>query len=218
MDGEYGYLTHKGNNQDKSDRQLRSSTRAPDHKVNDLAFADDIALLENTAAQSQGQLDAIKQEAGKVGLEINIKKTEQMRLNPSNDAPQPAPLQIDGQDIAVVDDFKYLGSHMESSERDINVRIGLAWGAFNKLKSVLSAQKLNLDLRIRFFNAACISILLYGCESWILTEALRDKLDIYARTCYRIMIGIRQSIEHLTNQELYNHVNQAPLRDTIRAR
>ena len=50
--GEFGYLTHKGNNQDHSDIQMRSTTRQLDYRVNHLAFADDISLLENDAAQS----------------------------------------------------------------------------------------------------------------------------------------------------------------------
>ena len=45
--GDFGYLTHKGNTQDNSGRAVRSTTRSTDYKVNYLAFADDIALLEN---------------------------------------------------------------------------------------------------------------------------------------------------------------------------
>ena len=68
------------------------------------------------------------------------------------------------------------------------------------------------------FKAACISILLYGCETWILTEALTEKLDIFARTCYRIMLGIKQSRDHVTNERLYQRVNQVPIREMIRER
>lgn len=213
----FGYLTHRGNAQDTSGRQLRTTTREPDHRVSDLAFADDIALLEGDALQSQRQLDALKINAGLVGLQINIPKTEQMRLNQPIGAGQTAPLHIDGQDIAIVDDFKYLGSYMASSERDINKRIGVAWGAFNKLRSVLCSPKLHISLRTRIFKAACISILLYGCESWVLTDALSDKLDIYARACYRTMLGIKQSVDHITNQELYKRVGQSPISKSIRA-
>ena len=35
--------------------------------------------------------------------------------------------------------------------------------------------------------------MMYGCETWILTKALIEKLEIYARTCYRIMLSIKQS-------------------------
>ena len=45
--GDFGYLTHKGYNQDNSGRAVRSTTRLPDYKVNHLAFADYIDQLKN---------------------------------------------------------------------------------------------------------------------------------------------------------------------------
>ena len=76
-------------------------------------------------------------------------------------------------------------------------------GQLAKLKSILRSPKIKLNYKIRLFKAACISILLYRCETRILTETLIDKLDIYARICYRIMLCINQSIDHVKNQSLY---------------
>ena len=74
--GDFGYLTHKGNNQDKSGRAVRSTTRLPDYKVKDLAFADDIALLENDSTRAQRQLDKLEHEAKKVdGYSVFLGKT-----------------------------------------------------------------------------------------------------------------------------------------------
>ena len=103
--------------------------------------------------------------------------------------------------------LKYVGS----TERDVKVQIGLAWSAFSKLKSILRSLKIKLNFKIRLFKAACISILLYGCETWIFTEILNDKLDINARICYRIMLGIKQSRDQLTNQSLYQLTGQVAL-------
>ena len=69
------------------------------------------------------------------------------------------------------------------------------------------------------FNAACISILLYGCESWLLSTKSTSKLDVFARTCYRIMLGINQKKDRLTNVELYKRAgNQKPVHEIIRER
>ncbi len=129
------------------------------------------------------QLDALKTTASSVGLEINTEKTEQMRLSQPADN-TPTPLHIDGQPIKIVDDFKYLGSYVGSTDKDVNNRIALAWGAFNKLITLLTARSntntLPLRHRMRLFNAACITVLLYGCESWVLsaqpTRRLRQDL------------------------------------------
>ena len=72
---------------------------------------------------------------------------------------------------------------------------------------------IELNFKIRLFKAACKSILLYGCQTWILTEALIEKLEIVARICYRIMLGIKQSRDHVTNESLIHPTGQALLRE-----
>ena len=218
-EGEYGYLTHKGTSTTNT-RSVRTSTREIDRRVNDLAFADDIALLEGENTRAQAQLDSLGHHASTVGLEINILKTEQMRLNLPDTSPPPPPLQIDGQPIKIVDEFKYLGSYMGSTDKDISNRIGLAWAAFTRLRAILTSRsgKPTVKIKIRLFNAACISILLYGCETWVLTASQSTKLDVYARTCYRMMLDIRQSEAHMTNNELYKLVNTRPINAIIRER
>ena len=53
----------------------------------------------------------------------------------------------------------------------------------------------------------------------ILTEALAEKLDIFARTCYQIILGIKQSRDQITtNERLYQRVNQEPIQEMIRER
>ena len=59
---------------------------------------------------------------------------------------------------------------------------------------------------------------MYDCESWILTEASIDKFEIFARTCYRIMLDIKHSRDDVTNRSLYHLSGQAPLRETISER
>jgi hypothetical protein len=79
--------------------------------------------------------------------------------------------------------------------------------ALDKLKDILRArsQKLTINTKFRLYNAACISILLYGCESWVLTNKDRNKLDVFHRTCLRIMMGYNQSENHMTNEALYTY-------------
>ena len=68
--------------------------------------------------------------------------------------------------------------------------------------------QLKIQLRTRIFNAACIPVLLYGCESWTLTETSTEKLDVFVRTLLRIIYGVKQSETHMTNDELYKQLKQ----------
>ena len=107
---------------------------------------------------------------------------------------------------------------MGRTDKDINNRIGLAWAALNRLKPILTSilSKTTVKIKIRLFNAECISILLYGCETWALNASQSVKLDVLARTCYRMILGIRQSEAHVTNNELYKLVNTRPINAIIR--
>ena len=120
-EGDFGFITHP-----------KEGSRKPLKRLNDLDYADDIALLEQTIEQAQLQLTATSNKANEVGLEINVEKTKTMIFNPPP-GPQQA-LTLNGENIEVVSDFKYLGSMMASSERDIKIRKGQAWAAFWKQK------------------------------------------------------------------------------------
>ena len=66
-----------------------------------------------------------------------------------------------------------------------------------------------------FFQAAVVSILLYGCNTWTLTERLEKKLNgNYTRILGAVLNkSLRQ---HLTKQQLYGHL--PPITKTIKVR
>ena len=79
---------------------------------------------------------------------------------------QPAPLlSRQSKILKVVPDFKYLGSWVNSTEKDIEVRNSLAWKALNDMASIWSSN-LSRDLKIRVFQATIESVLLYGCVTY----------------------------------------------------
>ena len=95
------------------------------HPVNitDLDFADDIALLSDEIEQAKQLLARVEEEAAKIGLHVNSKKTEHMMYNQEKEN---AITSKNGVSIKTVDDFKYLGGWMKSTEQDVKVRLALA--------------------------------------------------------------------------------------------
>ena len=103
----------------------RRSSRYPRELINDLDFADDIALFENSLKEAQVQQKRTAAEAKKIGLVINTKKTEFMKN-----------LTLNNEDIKLANDFIYLGSKMTSTESNVKQHLtcSLAWSAFWKLE------------------------------------------------------------------------------------
>ena len=93
---------------------------------------------------------------------------------------------------------------MANSETDINVRKALAWQACHKLSKVWKSS-LNKTIKIRLFRATVETVLLYGCNTWTLTEKLTRQLD----GTYTNMLRMVQNISwqsHTTNEVLYGRV------------
>jgi len=174
--------------------------------LTDLDFADDIVLLDKTKQAAVDHLVFLRNEALKVGLCINMDKTKTMAFSsPPEDIILPS-----GEKIEHVQDFKYLGAKVSSSSTDVLARKALAWGAFWNLTSVWRATDLPLLLKLRLFQSLCLSIFLYGCESWVITKALIKTINSFATSCYRYILGHKRT-DHVPNKTILEEASAAPL-------
>ena len=96
-------------------------------------------------------------------------------------------LELDGEDIENVEDFQYLSSYIASTGKDIKYRKGKAWSAFWKLDRVWKSPA-SLQQKVQLFKASALSVVLYGCESWVLTSDLCRQLDSFQTSCFRIIL------------------------------
>ena len=119
---------------------------------------------------------------------------------------------LNGENIKKVDDFKYLGSYIGSTEYDINIRIAKAWAALNNL-NIIWKSNLRENLKINFFRAAVETVIVYGSVTWKMTVAMERKID---GTYTRILRAIKNKHWnlHLTNEELYKNIPK--ISETIR--
>ena len=122
-----------------------------------------------------------------------------------------------GKPLQKVDNFKYLGSQMKSSRTDFEHRRGLAWGAFTCLTKIWEAKNIPVKLKVNIFKASVLSILLYGCESWIIDGKLESDINVFANTCYRAMLGIKL-VDHVTIETILDRVKMPPLINLVRKR
>ena len=72
--------------------------------INDLRYADDTTLMEESEEELKSLLMKVKVESEKVGLKLNIQKTKIMASCPTTS------WEIDGETVETVSDFIFLGS------------------------------------------------------------------------------------------------------------
>ena len=208
-EGQYGFVY-----------RTRRGTRDPARRINDLDFADDIVLLENTIKLANEQLERLRVEAAGVGLVINDNKTEVMTYNCDHTPMEPGlkgEVYLNGKELKRVQDFRYLGSMMKSSTSDFECRRGLAWSAFRSMDRIWKAEHIDLALKVRIFEVSVQSVFLYGCESWIIDKNLETKLNAVATSCYREILGIRR-LDRVPNDDILALVGRHPLINTVHRR
>ena len=121
---------------------------------------------------------------------------------------------LDGTPLKLVDKFTYLGSSVSSTEKDIDTRLTKAWTAIDRL-SIMWKSDLADKMKRSFFQAAVVSILLYGCTTWTLTKRLEKKLDGNYTRMLRAILN-KSWRQHPTRHQLYGHL--PPITKTIQVR
>ena len=120
----------------------------------------------------------------------------------------------DGTPLKLVDNFTYLGIIVSSTEKDIDTPLTKVWAAIDRL-SIIWKSDLTEKMKCSFFQAAVMSILLYGCTTWTLTKRLQKKLDGNYTRILRAIFN-KSWRQHPTRHQLYGHL--PPITKTIQVR
>ena len=84
------------------------------------------------------------------------------------------------------------------------MRLSKAWTTIDRL-SVIWKSDLTDKIKSSFFQAAVVSILLYGCTTWTLTKHMEKKLDSNYTRMLRAILN-KSWRQHPTKQQLYGHL------------
>jgi hypothetical protein len=198
--------------------------RHPAIHATDTGYADDIALLSSRCSNLQLLTDKVVGEAARVGLLVNVRKTEHMSIGrrrtlEGTEDTEARAIKIYDEIASSCDDFKFLGSFVRSSGRDFAVRRALAWKACLRLRP-LWRSSLSRQTKRRLFRSFIEPILTYAAQTWTLTAALEKSLDGAYTRLLRTCLGVHYS-EHRTNAELYGDgmIGGLPrLSDSLRTR
>ena len=173
--------------------------RYPTQTIMDEDYTKYIELLANTPAQTETLLHSLEWAAAGIGLHVNTDKTVYMCFNQRGNISR-----LNGSSLKLVDNFTYPGSCVSSTEKKINMWLAKAWTAIDWLL-VIWKSDLTDEIKHNFFQAAVVSILLYGGNTWMLTKCMGKKLD---GNCTRMLWAILNKSwrRYLTKQQLYGHL------------
>ena len=106
---------------------------------------------------------------------------------------------MEGTELENVLCFTYLGSNFEADgdcEQDVKIRMAIAKSTFGKLMEIWKATEISLKQKLRLYNAAVISIVSFGFETWEMPQKLEDSLRGWNARCLAAITGREISQEH----------------------
>ena len=147
-------------------RRLKAKTKTFIDFIREAQYAGNIVIFSDSALGLQSLLTAYNNMAKRMGLSINIKKTETMSIGPEEQ------FFIDGMPIKSVNHFKYLGSIVTSDcsvNAELITRIQAVSCPYGRLRErVFNSHDLTLSTKLKVYVQCLTPLLTYGCETWTL--------------------------------------------------
>jgi len=134
-------------------------------KIDNLRFADDIDLSEESPQELQRALQLLSNEGRKTGQVINKEKTKTMVFGSPVIKKK---LKVDGQDVENVTEFVYLGSLMTydgSCSKDIRLRITKGKAVVNAMGTIWKSKNITDELKLKVLRTCVFSVALHACET-----------------------------------------------------
>ena len=136
--------------------------------INNLRYADDTTFMAESEEELKSLLIKMKEESEKVGLKLNIQKTNIMASGPITS------WQIDGETMETVRDVFFLGSKITvdsdcSHETERHLLLGRK--VMINLDSILKSGAITLPTKIHLVKAMVLPVVIYGCESQIVMKS-----------------------------------------------
>jgi hypothetical protein len=163
-----------------------------DFNYNVFCYADDILLCSTTSSGLQQLINISVNYVSGYGLRFNPSKTVCM-ISGRNPFIRMPTWNINGEDLAVCDQVKYLGTTLGNDTNGSHVegRIKGAQNAFYSLQGGgLKFNSVLPETSFKVYNAAVKSVLLFGCSAIHLTRGQLCKLDKVQSKMIKCILGI----------------------------
>ena len=90
--------------------------------------------------------------------------------------------QIDGETVETVADFIFGGSKITADgdcSYEIKRRLLLGRKVMTNLDSILKSRYITSPTKVRLAKAMVFPVVMYGCESWTIKKAERQRIDAF---------------------------------------
>ena len=142
-------------------------------------------------AESEEELKSlfmkVKAESEKIGLKLNIQKTKIMASGSITS------WEIDGETVETLSDFIFWGCKITvdgDCSHEIKRRLLLGRKVMTNLDSIFKSRDITLPTKVHLVKAMVFPVVMYGCESWTMKKAERQRIDAFELWCWRRLLRV----------------------------
>ena len=139
--------------------EAQAGIKTAGRTINNLRYADDTTLMAESEEELKSLLTKVKEESEKAGLKLNIQKTKTMASDSITS------WQIDGETMAIVTDFIFLGSKISADgdcSHEIKRRLLLGRKVMTNLDSILKSRDITLPTKVHPVKAMAFPLWLFS--------------------------------------------------------
>ena len=117
--------------------------------------------------------------------------------------------EIDGETVETVSDFIFGGSKISADDdcsHEIKRRVLIGRKVMTNLDSVLKSRDISLPTKVCIVKAMMFLVVMYGCESWTIKKAERQRIDAFELWCWRRLLRVPWTARR-SNQSMLKEIN-----------
>jgi len=182
--------------------ETQAGIKIAGRNINNLRYADYTTLMAESK-ELKSLLMKVKEENEKVVLKFSIQKTKIMASSPITS------WQIGGETMEIVTAFIFLGSKITAdSDCGNEIKRDLLPGrkTITNLDSILKSRDITLPTKLHLVKTMVFPVLMYGCESWTIKKAERQRIDAFELWCWRRLLRVPWTARR-SNQSILKEIS-----------
>ncbi|KAK3507722.1 hypothetical protein QTP70_034827, partial [Hemibagrus guttatus] len=143
-----------------------------------MMFADDIVICSESREQVEENLERWRFALERRGMKVSRSKTEYMCVNEREGS---GTVRLQGEEVKKVQEFKYLGSTVQSNGecgKEVKKRVQAAWNGWRKVSGVLCDRKISARIKGKVYRTVVRPAMLYGLETVSLRKRQESELEV----------------------------------------
>ncbi|KAK2902094.1 hypothetical protein Q8A73_011840 [Channa argus] len=180
-----------------------------------MMFADDIVICSESREQVEENLERWRSALENRGMKLSRSKTEYMCVNERDPG---GTVRLQGAEVKKVQDFKYLGSTVQSNGecgKEVKRRVQAGWNGWRKVSGVLCDKRVSARMKGKVVKTVVRPAMLFGLETVALKKRQEAELEVAELKMLRFSLGVTR-MDRIRNEDIRGTAHVRCFGDKVR--